>query len=222
MIGNGRLPQHRHGAARSGALLIASSWISLIVIVSLYLALKPAAVERSDLIQEDASMMSPFARMTSLRQCVCPDTPLSEIDEPNVFPGPSDNAPDSPKKGQLKSEDVSEECCGPLTPKEMHNVFEITEPNVPTWKEYAPDRNVMPDMVDWDPDSPGRPGTERPPAKELFDGHGGIIGLENTRLTDPWVKTPGSVGPDEYNTYTDGTDQKDYNVFANGYKFPHY
>jgi len=84
MIGNGRLPQHRHGAARSGALLIASSWISLIVIVSLYLALKPAAVERSDLIQEDASMMSPFARMTSLRQCVCPDTPLSEIDEPNV------------------------------------------------------------------------------------------------------------------------------------------
>jgi hypothetical protein len=57
-------------------------------------------------------------------------------------------------------------------------VFEITEPNVPTWKEYAPDRNVMPDMVDWDPDSPGRPGTERPPAKELFDGHGGIIGLE--------------------------------------------
>lgn len=44
----------------------------------------------------------------------------------------------------------------------------------------------MPDMVDWDPDSPGRPGTERPPAKELFDGHGGIIGLEVTpHLTPP-------------------------------------
>lgn len=64
-------------------------------------------------------------------------------------------------------------------------VFEITEPNVPTWKEYAPDRNVFPDMVDWDPDSPGRPGTQMPPAKELFDGHGGIIGLEVTSPPPP-------------------------------------
>lgn len=54
-----------------------------------------------------------------------PRRPISDTHH-QVFPGPSDNAPDSPKKGQLKSEDVSEECCGPLTPKEMHNVWPHT------------------------------------------------------------------------------------------------
>lgn len=49
-----------------------------------------------------------------------------------------------------------------------------------------------------------------------------FLGAQNTHLTDPWDKTPMSAGPDEYNTYTDGADSKDYNVFANGYKFPHY
>lgn len=116
MIGNGRLPPNRHGAARSGALLIASSWISLIVIVSLYLALKPAAVEKSDLIQEGAEMVGPFARMTSLRQCVCPDTPLSEIDEPNVgFPPPPPPPPPS-----IPSNPTSHPChFHPLSPLKM-------------------------------------------------------------------------------------------------------
>jgi hypothetical protein len=42
------------------------------------------------------------------------------------------------------------------------------------------------------------------------------------QASDGWEKTPGSVGPDVIGEYTDGKDHKDYNVFANGYKFPKY
>ncbi len=59
-------------------------------------------------------------------------------------------------------------------------MYELGEPNKPDWKEYEPERNVFPGIVDWDPDSPFRAGSDFS-TKELFDGHGGIVGLEVKR-----------------------------------------
>lgn len=39
--------------------------------------------------------------------------------------------------------------------KEMHKVYEIGDANKPDWKEFQPEYNVFPGIVDWDPDSPG-------------------------------------------------------------------
>ena len=74
-------------------------------------------------------------------------------------------------------------------------------------------------IVDWDPDSPR--GYNAPfETKELFDGHGGIIGLEDS---DDWAVTPDSAASSKYDTYADGASVgRDQNVFANGYQFPEY
>ena len=57
-------------------------------------------------------------------------------------------------------------------------------------------------------------------AKELFDGHGGIIGLEDS---DNWEITPDSAAYRDYSKYADGsTEGMDRNVLANGYEFPDY
>ena len=56
-------------------------------------------------------------------------------------------------------------------------VYELGEPNFREWKEYDPPFNVFPGINDFDPDSPHQASSDRE-TKELFDGHGGIIGLE--------------------------------------------
>mmetsp|Transcript_16910 Transcript_16910/g.33860 ORF Transcript_16910/g.33860 Transcript_16910/m.33860 type:complete len:261 (+) Transcript_16910:2-784(+) len=242
---------------QNGAALLGASWGALIVLFVTYLALRPSGGERSELLEEDqrfyALASKPATRTNvpaglqkvrdSLKRkspsnkhpqqvladsCECPKcNPLAEIDEPNVFPGPSDYGPDSPSSlapGDYSSNGDS--CCGaggawgadPISCEEMHKVYEITEPNFREWKEYEPPRNVFPGIIDWDPDSPNQAGSARE-TKELFDGHGGIIGLEDS---DGWERTPGSVAPDTYGDYAHGADGMDYNVLAHGYKFPEY
>ena len=78
-------------------------------------------------------------------------------------------------------------------------VYEINEPNFKEWKEFEKENNIFPGIVDWDPDcmqllifskytmldsDATAPHGYNPPfeTKELFDGHGGIIGLEVSDL----------------------------------------
>ena len=101
----------------------------------------------------------------------------------------------------------------------MRKVYELGEPNFKDWKEFEQEHNVFPGIVDWDPDSPKG---YNPPfeTKELFDGHGGIIGLEDS---DGWEVTPKSAAYRDYDKYADGGKEgMDHNVLANGYVFPDY
>mmetsp|Transcript_35568 Transcript_35568/g.87479 ORF Transcript_35568/g.87479 Transcript_35568/m.87479 type:complete len:218 (+) Transcript_35568:211-864(+) len=207
------------GTSRSGTCLLVSSWGSLIALLGTYLALYPyeQPTARRELLQRAGTgQMAEHARMSALKGCVCEDSPLAGIHEVNVFPGPSKDG--SSQFYGVPPEAVSEGCCGPMTWKEMHSVYEITEPNVPKWKEYKPPNNVFPGIIDWDPDSPNQAGSARK-TKPLFDENGGILGLE---ASDGWSRTPGSVAPDEQGKYSDGKEGRDKNVFAHGYKFPHY
>ena len=157
------------------------------------------------------------------------DNPLSEIDEPNVFPGPSEFGPDSPTALGPLGNALNSACCGgsgenafgapALSVAEMRKVYELGEPNFKKWKEFEKENNIFPGIVDWDPDSPKG---YNPPfeTKELFDGHGGIIGLEDS---DGWEVTPESAAYRDYSKYADGsTEGMDHNVYANGYVFPDY
>jgi len=162
-------------------------------------------------------------------ECAYKDNPLSEIDEPNVFPGPSEFGPDSPDALGPLGNAVNSACCKgtgenafgapALSVKEMRKVYEIGEPNFRKWKEFEKENNIFPGIVDWDPDSPKG---YNPPfeTKELFDGHGGIVGLEDS---DGWKITPQSATYRDYSKYADGsTEGMDRNVYANGYDFPDY
>jgi hypothetical protein len=162
-------------------------------------------------------------------ECAYKDNPLSEIDEPNIFPGPSEFGPDSPTALGPLGNAVNSACCGgsgenafgapALSLQDMRKVYEIGEPNFKTWKEFEKENNIFPGIVDWDPDSPKG---YNPPfeTKELFDGHGGIIGLEDS---DNWEITPDSAAYRDYSKYADGsTEGMDRNVLANGYEFPDY
>jgi len=162
-------------------------------------------------------------------ECAYKDNPLSEIDEPNVFPGPSEFGPDSPDALGPLGNAVNSACCAgngenafgapALSVKEMRKVYELGEPNFREWKEFEKENNIFPGIVDWDPDSPKG---YNPPfeTKELFDGHGGIIGLEDS---DGWEVTPESAQHRDYGKYADGsTEGMDQNVYANGYVFPDY
>jgi len=157
------------------------------------------------------------------------DNPLSEIDESNVFPGPSEFGPDSPTALGPLGNALNSACCGgsgenafgapALSVAEMRKVYELGEPNFKKWKEFEKENNIFPGIVDWDPDSPKG---YNPPfeTKELFDGHGGIIGLEDS---DGWEVTPESAAYRDYSKYADGsTEGMDHNVYANGYVFPDY
>lgn len=69
----------------------------------------------------------------------------------------------------------------------------------------------------------GRIGEKDFKTKQLFDGNGGIIGMEDHKWdSDGWTRTPGSVAPDTQADYAQGANGMDRNVFADGYKFPHY
>jgi hypothetical protein len=162
-------------------------------------------------------------------ECAYKDNPLSEIDEPNIFPGPSEFGPDSPTALGPLGNAVNSACCGgsgenafgapALSLQDMRKVYEIGEPNFKEWKEFEKENNIFPGIVDWDPDSPKG---YNPPfeTKELFDGHGGIVGLEDS---DGWEVTPESAAYRDYSKYADGsTEGMDRNVYANGYVFPDY
>jgi len=162
-------------------------------------------------------------------ECAYKDNPLSEIDEPNVFPGPSEFGPDSPTALGPLGNALNSACCGgsgenafgapALSLEEMRKVYELGEPNFQEWKEFEKENNIFPGIVDWDPDSPKG---YNPPfeTKELFDGHGGIIGIEDS---DAWEVTPQSAAHRDYSKYADGsTEGMDHNVYANGYVFPDY
>mmetsp|Transcript_19558 Transcript_19558/g.30625 ORF Transcript_19558/g.30625 Transcript_19558/m.30625 type:complete len:251 (-) Transcript_19558:74-826(-) len=244
-----RVPQNRLGTA-----LLASSWTALLILLVTYLALRPkgpgddellqkvqkgaktaglvaqaGTVKRSHGKQAKALAVKKGHKLLRLAECECPfgDNPLAEIDEVNVFPGPSEFGPDSPTAvGPDGYGGQNSDCCPggnafgapALSFDEMHKVFEIGEPNYKEWKEYKKPNNVFPGIVDWDPDSPNRAGSDYE-TQPLFDGHGGIVGLEDS---DGWETTPGSVASRDFGEYADGSDGKDYNVFANGYEFPAY
>jgi len=221
-------------------MLLGTSWGALAVLFITYLALRPSNTE---LLQVEeprfyalAEAPSPVQSQAAQRQspqqiladsCECPPcNPLAEIDEPNVFPGPSEYGPDSPTALAPGGSASGSSCCGagqawggdPISCEEMHKVYELGEPNFREWKEYEPPVNVFPGINDFDPDSPNQANSDRE-TKELFDGHGGIIGLEDS---DNWERTPNSAAPKTYGDYAHGTDGMDYNVYANGYKFPDY
>jgi hypothetical protein len=162
-------------------------------------------------------------------ECAYKDNPLSEIDEPNVFPGPSEFGPDSPTAMGPLGNALNSACCGgtgenafgapALSVADMRKVYEIGEPNFKEWKEFEKENNIFPGIVDWDPDSPKG---YNPPfeTKELFDGHGGIVGLEDS---DGWEVTPQSAAHRDYGMYADESSEgMDRNVYANGYVFPDY
>eukprot|EP00961_Rhodomonas_salina_P084658 1137221-Rhodomonas_salina.1 len=236
---------------QNGLALLGASWGALIVLMLTYLALRPSQSEHpTELLEEEPrfyALASVPAGLQKVRDqlrngkefskkhpqqvladsCQCPPcNPLAEIDEPNVFPGPSDYGPDSPVGLAPEGSSNGDSCCGagsawggdPISCEEMHKVYEITEPNFREWKEYEKPKNVFPGIIDWDPDSPNQAGSARE-TKPLFDGHGGIIGLEDS---DGWERTPNSAAPHTYGDYAHGTDGMDYNVFANGYQFPAY
>uniref|UniRef100_A0A7S0I1X4 Uncharacterized protein n=1 Tax=Hanusia phi TaxID=3032 RepID=A0A7S0I1X4_9CRYP len=247
----------RLSSAKQGLALLVSSWTGLIVLILTFFLLRPTHHGGAELLQKTSTAFSKAKagitnkeqgvslpakstvrrskRVKSMSQalhaanceCVYGGNPLSEISEPNVFPGPSEYGPDSPNSYAAADSAAQDPCCAgdvawgaPALPlSDMRKVYEINEPNFKEWKEFEKENNIFPGIVDWDPDSPKG---YNPPfeTKELFDGHGGIIGLEDS---DNWEKTVDSVQPDEYGHYADGSSTgMDSNVFANGYQFPAY
>ena len=88
--------------------------------------------------------------------CAYKDNPLSEIDEPNVFPGPSEFGPDSPSPLGPLGNALDSACCAgtggnafgapELSVADMRKVYELGEPNFKTWKEYEKAHNVFPGL----------------------------------------------------------------------------
>mmetsp|Transcript_21716 Transcript_21716/g.59511 ORF Transcript_21716/g.59511 Transcript_21716/m.59511 type:complete len:208 (+) Transcript_21716:146-769(+) len=173
-------------------------------------------LDSSDASDFEPLLESPvFAHQAALQilsECKL-DNPISRIAEPNVFPGAVGYGPDWPQMTGAPPD------CDSQKMNVVRKTYEITEPNFKKWKEFSPDYNVFPfSNGKSGPDSPGR----YPDAEDvkLFDGHGGIIGLEDSMK---WTGTPGSAAPKVQGKYADGsTTGMDSNVFANGYKFPDY
>ena len=92
--------------------------------------------------------------------------------QPNVFPGAVGYGPDWPSTVGSPPKD-----CDAMKMKNLRKTYEIAEPNFQPWHEYQPDANVF-------PFTNGKSGADAPLAHsnkdevKLFDGHGGIIGLE--------------------------------------------
>jgi hypothetical protein len=156
--------------------------------------------------------------------------------QPNVFLGAVGYGPDWP---QTSGEPITD--CNARQIKNFRKTYEIGEPNFEAWHPFQPDANVFPNTVGKSgPDAP-HPFSQDDDVK-LFDGHGGIIGLEvflsqcvSAFLSAPskdavfsqdsmkWSDTPGSAAPKVYGKYANGgTTGMDTNVFAGGYKFPEY
>jgi hypothetical protein len=205
---------------------------------ALWQEVQRASKEMKQVKQESlAAKKQTHVQLAACGECVYKDNPLSEIDEPNVFPGPSEYGPDSPTALGPLGNAVNSACCNGngenafgapvLSVKDMRKVFEIGEPNFREWKEFEKENNIFPGIVDWDPDSPKG---YNPPegvgfGPELFDGHGGIIGLEPGLPGSPeaWKTTPESAAYRDYSKYADeGNEGMDRNVYANGYVFPDY
>ncbi|EKX51407.1 hypothetical protein GUITHDRAFT_150891 [Guillardia theta CCMP2712] len=247
----------RLSTAKQGLALLVSSWAGLILLIVTFFLLRPTHHGGAELLQKESASLKRAGKSVASNvhradhhtaltlkkskrvksksqalhaancECVYGGNPLSEISEPNVFPGPSEYGPDSPNSYAPADAAAEDPCCAgdvawgaPALPlSDMRKVYEINEPNFKEWKEFEKENNIFPGIVDWDPDSPHG---YNPPfdTKELFDGHGGIIGLEDS---DNWEKTLDSVQPDQYGHYADGsTTGMDSNVFANGYQFPAY
>ena len=91
--------------------------------------------------------------------------------QPNVFDGAVGYGPDWPNSVGTAPD------CNDLKMKNIRKTYEIAEPNFKSWHQFEPDANVFPYTA-------GKSGVDAPHAFSsdddinLFDGHGGIIGIE--------------------------------------------
>ena len=158
----------------------------------------------------------PMARLQALVAKCDGDNPIAAIHEVNVLDGATGWGPDWPNTVGPDPD------CAAMKMAKARKVYEIGEPNFQgTFKEYKPENNIFPYTAGKSgPDAPKPYSAADEVGGKLFDGHGGITGLEDSMN---WMGTPDSVAPKKFGKYADGSKGgMDRNVFANGYKFPDY